>query len=62
MNWEPLIERPGPQTPYRPLLLKEVVPGASQVAGNPNDPTDADAFKAFPAGASAPGFLHDSLP
>ena len=55
MNWEPLIERPGPQTPYRPLLLKEVVPGASQVAVNPNDPTDADAFKAYPAAASALG-------
>jgi putative tryptophan/tyrosine transport system substrate-binding protein len=38
-------------------LHKEAVPGASQVAAmlNPDDPTDADAFKAFPAAASALG-------
>src|SRR6516225_5683473 len=38
-------------------LLKEAVPGASQVGVmlNPNDPTDTDAFKAFPAAAGALG-------
>jgi putative ABC transport system substrate-binding protein len=38
-------------------LLKEAVPGASQVAVmlNPDDPTDADAFKAYPAAANALG-------
>ena len=38
-------------------LLKEAVPGVSQVAVmlNPDDPTDADAFKAYPVAASALG-------
>jgi 2-keto-3-deoxy-galactonokinase len=42
---------------HRTELLKEAVPGASQVAVmlNPDDPTDADAFKAYPAAASALG-------